>query len=196
MSKRFSYFQIPSGRTDSEINTSGPGARDQMQDWNPDAKINYRAESRWSALCATIKEDILELLIVKDRSLNPQRAMSVAQLLLICTMIINKVDSEIAGRAEAQWQALPAHFRLSGTLKQCIRPPFERDFLASPRLNHLHVQFLLQLALLDHLAEPDTLITEISQQILALVVETILLRDDLANSGTGLIWKVRMNVIM
>lgn len=89
-----------------------------------------------------------------------------------------------------QWQALPAHFRLSGSLRQCTQTPFERDFLVSTRLNHLHVQFLLRLALLSHLTEPDTSIVEVSQQILALVVEVILFRDNLANSGTGLIWKV------
>ena len=98
--------------------------------------------------------------------------------------------SEIANRAEAQWQALPDHFRLSGSLKQCPQSPFERDFLVSTRLNHLHVLFLLRLVLFNCLAEPDNSIVEIAQQMLALVVEAILFRDHLANSGTGLIWKV------
>ena len=103
---------------------------------------------------------------------------------------LNSPRSEIASRAEAQWQALPARFRLDTSLKQCTRAPFERDFLVSTRLNYLHVQFLLRLALLSHLAEPDNSIVEVSQQILGLVVEVVLLRDNLANSGTGLIWKV------
>ena len=100
------------------------------------------------------------------------------------------MQSEIANRAEAQWQALPDHFRLSGSLKQSPQTPFERDFLVSTRLNHLHVLFLLRLVLFNCLAEPDNSIVEIAQQMLALVVEAVLFRDHLANSGTGLIWKV------
>jgi hypothetical protein len=96
----------------------------------------------------------------------------------------------IQNKAEARWQALPPHFRLEGSLKQCTRDPFERDFVASVRLNHLHVLFLLRLLLLNTPAEPDMSMIEVAQQMLSLVVETILLRDQLVNSGTGLIWRV------
>lgn len=190
MSKRFSYFQLPSGRANSGADISGRVNQHRFQDWDLDAEINYRAETRWSALCASIKEDILELLFGQDRSHDAQKARSVVELLCIFSDVAENPKSEIASRAEAQWQALPAHFRLSGSLRQCTKTPFERDFLVSTRLNYLHVQFLLHIALLNHLAEPDTSIVEISQQILTLVVEAILFRDHLANSGTGLIWKV------
>lgn len=40
------------------------------------------------------------------------------------------------------------------------------------------------------MTEPDIPIIETAGQMLALVVEAILLRDQLTNSGTGLIWKV------
>lgn len=71
-----------------------------------------------------------------------------------------------------------------------MQSPFDRDFLAHVRLNHLHVLFLLRLLLLNTLTEPDIPIIETASQMLALVVEIILLRDQLTNSGTGLIWKV------
>lgn len=71
-----------------------------------------------------------------------------------------------------------------------MQSPFERDFLAHVRLNHLHVIFLLRLLLLNTPTEPDILIIQTAGQMLALVVEAILLRDQLTNSGTGLIWKV------
>lgn len=71
-----------------------------------------------------------------------------------------------------------------------MRTPFERDFLISLRLNHLHVKFLLRRLLLDKPSEPDGPLIEIAQQMLALVVEAILTRDELANSGTTLAWKV------
>lgn len=96
----------------------------------------------------------------------------------------------IQSRAEAQWQALPPHFRLESSLKQCTQGPFERDFVAGVRLHHLHVLFLLHLLLLRSPTEPDLPIIETAGQMLTLVVEIILLRDQLTNSGTGLIWKV------
>lgn len=71
------------------------------------------------------------------------------------------------------------------------RTPFERDFLASTRLNYLHVRFLLGLVSLPRLTEPDTQLVDIAREMLALVVGTVLQRDRLVNSGTGLIWKVR-----
>lgn len=101
-------------------------------------------------------------------------------------------DSLIQRRAEEQWEALPPQFRLESSLKQCAQSPFDRDFLAHVRLNHLHVLFLLRLLLLNTLTEPDIPIIETAGQMLALVVELILLRDQLTNSGTGLIWKVHM----
>lgn len=46
------------------------------------------------------------------------------------------------------------------------------------------------------MTEPDIPIIETAGQMLALVVETILLRDQLTNSGTGLIWKVSIDPIL
>lgn len=68
--------------------------------------------------------------------------------------------------------------------------PFERDFLASVRLNYLHVLFLLRLVFMNSFAEPDASMVEISEAILELVVDVVLVRDRLANSGTNLSWKV------
>jgi len=101
-------------------------------------------------------------------------------------------QSAIQRKAEEQWRALPDQFRLETSLKQCAGNPFERDFLAHVRLNHLHVLFLLRLLLLNTMTEPDIPIIETAGQMLALVVEAILLRDQLTNSGTGLIWKVTL----
>lgn len=102
--------------------------------------------------------------------------------------------SIIRQKAETQWANLPPRFRLSGTLKECTGDAFERDLLASIRLDQLHVLFLLQLAFLDTLTEPDPSILDISDQMLSLVVDTILLRDQLINSGTGLVWKVCLSI--
>lgn len=103
--------------------------------------------------------------------------------------------SVIRQKAETQWANLPSQFRLSGPLKECSGDAFERDLIASIRLDQLHVLFLLQLSCLDTLTEPDPCILDISDQILSLVVDTILLRDQLVNSGIGLIWKVCLSTI-
>ena len=94
--------------------------------------------------------------------------------------------------AEASWEALPQRFRLNGSLKTYIGTPFERDFLVSARLNYLHVFFLLRLASQQHVPSPDESLVDISLAMLSLVVEAVVLRDHLANSGTGLVWKVRV----
>ncbi|EKV07324.1 ATP adenylyltransferase, C-terminal [Penicillium digitatum] len=162
MNKRFCHFQIPSCRN----------AKEGSADWTPDAEPGYRADTRWSALCASLKEEIWELLQDKHHPSCAQRA------------------SVIQCQAEEQWQHLPAHFRLEGSLKKCTQGPFGRDFVAGVRLHHLHVLFLLRLLLLKSPTEPDLPTVETAGQMLTLVVEIILLRDQLTNSGTGLIWKV------
>ncbi|KAF6789403.1 hypothetical protein CMUS01_16328, partial [Colletotrichum musicola] len=68
--------------------------------------------------------------------------------------------------------------------------PFERDFRISIRLNHLHVLFLLRRLVLNRVSEPDGPIIEVAQEMLSLVIEAVLVRDELANSGTTLSWKV------
>ncbi|CAG8888125.1 unnamed protein product [Penicillium egyptiacum] len=151
MNKRFCHFQIPSCWD----------AEEGSAEWTLDAEAGYRADTRWSALCASLKEEIWELLQDKH---DPS--------------------------CEMQWQHLPAHFRLESSLKKCTQGPFERDFVAGVRLHHLHVLFLLHLLLLKSPTEPDLPIIETAGQMLTLVVEIILLRDQLTNSGTGLIWKV------
>ncbi|KAJ5643939.1 uncharacterized protein N7484_006446 [Penicillium longicatenatum] len=180
MNKRFCHFQIPScqtiPRTDSHTTAGATTTTDNRNYnghiWDLDSKPGYRADSRWSALCAFLKEEIWELLQDKQDAECLQRASTIQQ------------------KAEEQWLALPATLRLSGSLKHCSRTPFDRDFLAHARLQHLHVLFLLRLLLLNTMTEPDIPIIETAGQMLALVVECILLRDQLTNSGTGLIWKV------
>ena len=97
--------------------------------------------------------------------------------------------------ADAYWEALPAHFRFEGSLRQFDVSPFDRDFLVSIRLNYLHISFLLRRLLLPRLAEPDVAIIDVAQEMLHLVVGAILLREELSNSGTGLDWKVCTRIV-
>lgn len=66
----------------------------------------------------------------------------------------------------------------------------ERDLLVSTRLNHLHVMLLLRMALVRRIIEPDDRLIATSTDILRLVVDAVILRHDLGNSGTSLVWKV------
>ncbi|EKG15158.1 hypothetical protein MPH_07604, partial [Macrophomina phaseolina MS6] len=139
--------------------------------WDPEESYSLMADTRWSSLCAILKEDILDL----SREENYDERIRKAR--------------EIQADAEVQWAALPQHFRLEGSLKTCDRRPVERDFLVSTRLNHLHVLFLLRLALVHRTSEPDARLLVISANMLNLVMEAVVLKDRLANSGTSLVWK-------
>ncbi|KAE9377413.1 hypothetical protein N431DRAFT_480455 [Stipitochalara longipes BDJ] len=171
MSKRFCHFQIPSCHP-RDTDTSSTNKQEGNDDWKSDACLSYRAETRWSALCASIKEEILELLFDRSRPRCLERT------------------SALQTRADAHWEALPTHFRFEGSLKRSNLSPFERDFVVSIRLNYLHISFLLERLLLRCLAEPNEAIIDVAQQMLHLVVEAILLREELSNSGTGLDWKI------
>ncbi|KAI2732704.1 transcriptional regulator family: Fungal Specific TF [Penicillium roqueforti] len=172
MSKRFCHFQLPLAPTSSDQVFNASPVEDEVVRWKIDTPICYRAGIRWATLCSGLKEDVLELLRLKQRE------------------NFNRKASVIRQKAETQWANLPSQFRLSGPLKECSGDAFERDLIASIRLDQLHVLFLLQLSCLDTLTEPDPCILDISDQILSLVVDTILLRDQLVNSGIGLIWKI------
>lgn len=62
--------------------------------------------------------------------------------------------------------------------------------MVSARLNHLHVLLLLRLALVQRIADPDLSLVSIAADILSLTTEAALVKHKLANSGTGLVWKV------
>jgi hypothetical protein len=66
MSKRFCHFQIPHCQS-RDVDTSSVDNQGDIDDWKPDACLNYRSETRWTALCASIKEEILELLFDRSR---------------------------------------------------------------------------------------------------------------------------------
>lgn len=97
----------------------------------------------------------------------------------------------IQADAEEQWATLPPQFRLEGHLRSYgDRRPIEQDFMVSARLNYLHVGLLLHLALVRRVSEPGVRLLAISAEMLSLIVEAVVLRDRLANSGTSLRWKV------
>ncbi|KAH8646906.1 putative Zn(II)2Cys6 transcription factor [Xylariales sp. PMI_506] len=137
-----------------------------------DKIFNYTADAAWSARCAILKEDILDCFETKEG----EERQRVARLIKM--------------QAREQWVALPAHFRLESPLKLCDRHPVVRDFMVSARLNYLHVLFLLHLALSRHNPQSDPELVDISSQILSLIVETIMQKHHLVNSGVSLVWKV------
>ncbi|KXJ90364.1 hypothetical protein Micbo1qcDRAFT_226266 [Microdochium bolleyi] len=226
ISRRFCHFQSPlffeANENDAPSVATAPAEGDDDIEairtwfsWDPNTPIIYRSECRWAAMCAALKEEILELL-------NDRRAPDCLQR-----------ARAVQARAEAQWAALPPHFKLqSNSLKHHVTTmasatttptasatpdpfsltaaqhsatpaamtavvpvgrttsAFERDFLASVRLNYLHVLFLQRLVFMNSFAEPDARMVELSEAILELVVDVVLMRDRLANSGTNLSWKV------
>lgn len=99
-----------------------------------------------------------------------------------CSLIKNMI--------EEQWAAMPAVFKLDGPLSSCRQGPVELDFLVSAKLNFTHVRFLLELHTALPISHPSIELLQASAEMLSLVVEAIVMRQKLANSGTSLVWKV------
>ena len=76
MSKRFAHIQMPVGRCDWDA----PPEAQTISSWATDIEPSYRAEARWSMLCATMKEDILELLLGPEEGHRKARAKWVYSL--------------------------------------------------------------------------------------------------------------------
>lgn len=68
--------------------------------------------------------------------------------------------------------------------------PVELDKLLGTKLNYLHVLFLLRQALRRRTSDWDPELNSVAGQMLSLVVEALMLREGLVNSGTSLVWKV------
>ncbi|CAH0005094.1 unnamed protein product [Clonostachys byssicola] len=141
-------------------------------EWPPDAKFDSKAESRWAAICAVLKEDILDISGEKNQEDKIRRA------------------SVIKAEADLQWESLPAHFKLEGPMKSQDCSPVELDKLLGTKLNYLHVLFLLRQALRRRTSDWDPELNSVAGQMLSLVVEALMLREGLVNSGTSLVWKV------
>ncbi|KAF6829091.1 hypothetical protein CPLU01_08104 [Colletotrichum plurivorum] len=119
MSKQFCHFHVPDTRP---LTLQGlPPPEDQLgpYEWHPDSAIHHGSETHCSAQCASIKEEIMELLF--DRS-GTDRSARV---------------SALRKTADEHWGALPQRFRLAVDAMEHGETPFERDFRISIRLNHL-----------------------------------------------------------
>lgn len=68
--------------------------------------------------------------------------------------------------------------------------PAELDIMLGFRLNQLHVLFLLRLALVKRVSDPDPDLVALAQTMLSLVIEALVFKDRLVHSGTSLSWKV------
>lgn len=91
---------------------------------------------------------------------------------------------------EVAWAAIPNTLRLEKPLSSYNRRHVEIDFLVSTKLNFAHVKFLLELTITPRVSNPGIELLRTSAEILSLVVEAIVLKQRLANSGTSLVWKV------
>ncbi|KAF4123735.1 Fungal Zn(2)-Cys(6) binuclear cluster domain [Geosmithia morbida] len=142
-------------------------------EWAPDTAIDLVADTRWATLCAMLKEDIVAELFGESR-------------------YETRVDKArpIQAQAETQWAALPDSFRLEKPMKLYDRKPFELDIMLGIKLNQLHVLFLVRLAVVRRFSEPHPELSAIAQEMLALVVEAIVLKEHIVHSGTSLVWKL------
>ncbi|KAJ3543636.1 hypothetical protein NM208_g3469 [Fusarium decemcellulare] len=180
--KDYCHFKLPKNLPgiwdDDQILTSGThplspvdgGASSQIM--HQREHINYVADTRCSALFASFKEEVLQLFRQRN--------------------VLNQAESfcQLRERVAQQWHDLPGHFHLTSSLRDCNQGPFERDFLAGTRLDYLHILFLLGLAAQNTISEPDGSLLTVATKMLSIIVEVIILRDCLVNSGSCLVWKV------
>ncbi|SPO06607.1 uncharacterized protein DNG_09297 [Cephalotrichum gorgonifer] len=176
LGKKFCHLQAALSQTAApdEKSLPVPERRMHVLTWHPDSEMDIWAETRWTAICASLKEEILEMFNGGSRDNFNHRVNHIRQ------------------QAEDQWMALPRGFRMEGSLKDYPGGGlFERDFLVSTRLNYLHVLFLLRLLCLGSPADPDATFVSLAREILSLVVEVIVLRGQLVcSSGTSFEWKL------
>jgi hypothetical protein len=157
------------------------------------------AESPWTAICARVKEDTLNLQRDRpsDTELFSERVVYV--FLPITHFSFSTVQdwrkriSNIKAIAEEIFSSLPRHFQLRTNIRECTQDSFERNFFGSVRLSHLHILFLLDMHLLNTPNEPCPTILDIAEQIICIIRDMVLLRDKLPNSRTSLVWKVQLS---
>ncbi|KAI5360087.1 Putative zn(2)-C6 fungal-type DNA-binding domain-containing protein [Septoria linicola] len=140
--------------------------------FGPPTQFEYRLETLWTVACAMLKERILDL----ARSNNSEARA--------------RATMEIHQECEALTIALPARYRLEDNLKAFEGTAVERDFVASAALNLLHVRFLLHSASMARTSDPSDDLLSVSGAMLKLAAEVAVLKESLANSGTGFIWKI------
>ncbi|KAI1321720.1 putative Zn(II)2Cys6 transcription factor [Xylariaceae sp. FL0255] len=155
---------------DSDANDAALGSDHFV--WASDEEFEYIADTKWSALCATLKEEILHLMRRRNIDEKAENARS------------------IRTKAESQWIALPPQFRQSDN-HDCPRGSSQlQDFMSSARLNHLHVLLLLELAIDQRADQPGHMSITLAAEMLDLVVLSIIHKERLVNSGTSLGWRV------
>jgi hypothetical protein len=174
-----------------QICTGRPEASRQPALWNSAEKPNFVTDSRWAALCVILREDILDL-FTEDYDDGPGGHSTSNSLSSLCwSSPLRRLQSLIDADTHAQRNAVPQSCRLQCSLKACDRRPVEHDFMVNMKLNYNHVQFLLRLALLGPGSmDPDPQLLNVSMDMLSLVVGTVILKDQIINSGTSLVWKV------
>lgn len=109
--------------------------------------------------------------------------------LILFDILLTTSSSELRSNVEQQWLALPRQYKLGTSLRDCPLSPFERDFLVSTRLDYLHTILLLDMVAVQHISEPGDSLLVTAREMLSHVVDTVVLRERLVNSGTCLIWK-------
>lgn len=68
MNKRFMHFRVPCARESWDDDRGSPLNDQLAHPWDPEIPFSLRAEARWSAFYASLKEEILEIFLGEDRS--------------------------------------------------------------------------------------------------------------------------------
>lgn len=84
--RKFCHFSLPG----KHIQSSQVATR-QLATWDPALTLDFITDSRWAALCAILKEDILDLFTEEDYDERGRRARYVRLLLVLLIRFIANI---------------------------------------------------------------------------------------------------------
>ncbi|KAF2025160.1 hypothetical protein EK21DRAFT_104174 [Setomelanomma holmii] len=158
-----------------------------QETWGVVEHFTYRVDTRVHGICASLQDEILDL--AKQDQITKTQNLGCDATDYAWKRYTN-VCSDIRATAEVEWAALPAAFRLDKSLSSCDERPVELDFLVSTKLIFAHIIFLLELNMTPRISHPGAELLRLSADMLCVIIEAIVLRQRLANSGMSLVWKV------
>lgn len=117
-------------------------------------------------------------------------ADTLPDLFKLIALTDNARGSTLEAAAHAQWATFPDFLKLNGDLRDCTRPPIEREFVLNAELHHLQILFLLHRVRSRQSHERSEDYLQVASRMLSLVVQAILIREGIVPSENSLVWKV------
>ncbi len=124
INRRFCHLQIPSNNRDGHISEFAAERLASGNVWAVDEEMNYIADTKWTTVCAVLKEEILELFRVTDRT---------RRWIWPCECFIIRAKRQERGRADRSPHPIQRH---SAAGRSQLEPSPLRTFALRESLNN------------------------------------------------------------